>query len=84
MSYIPITGTTLTLPVRVHLENLFLGSGCYVGSASNPVTIELTTGTTNPPPPNKPISGATGEFGSKAGGEILTLTNNVLVNNSGT
>lgn len=76
------SGIALTLPVRVHLENPFLGSSCYVGSSSHPVNVELTTGTTSPPEPNKPISGETGEFGSKAGGEILTLTKNKLVNNS--
>jgi hypothetical protein len=75
-------GIALTLPVRVHLENVFLGSGCYVGSSSHPVNIELTTGTTSPPGPNKPITGASGTFGEKAGGEILTLTGNKLVNNS--
>jgi len=75
-------GITLTLPVRVHLENLFLGSGCYVGSISHPVNIELTTGTTSPPAPNKPISGITGTLGNKADGEIITLTGNKLVNNS--
>lgn len=76
------SGIALTLPVRVHLENAFLGSSCYVGSAAHPVNVELTTGTTSPPLPNKPISGEAGELGSKAGGEILTLTKNKLVNNT--
>ncbi|HEY9438289.1 MAG TPA: hypothetical protein VIS29_06500 [Streptomyces sp.] len=30
----------LTLPVRIHLENPFLGSKCYIGSASNPVLLK--------------------------------------------
>jgi hypothetical protein len=76
------TGTALTLPVRVHLENLFLGSGCYVGSASSPVTVNLTTGTTSPPAPNKPISGSPGELEVKDGGELLILHKNSLVDNS--
>jgi hypothetical protein len=76
------SGIALTLPARVHLENPFLGSGCFVGSASHPVNVELTTGTTSPPPPNTPITGAVGEFGSKEGGEILTLNKNKLVNNT--
>lgn len=75
-------GTVLTLPVRVHLENAFLGSGCYVGSSSHPVNIELITGTTKPPAPNKPITGETGTLGTKADGEILTVSGNELVNNS--
>jgi hypothetical protein len=46
-----------TLPIKVHLENPVLGNNCYVGSNSNPILLHLTTGTTSPPPPNKPISG---------------------------
>jgi hypothetical protein len=41
----------------VHLENAVLGKNCYVGSNSNPILLNLTTGTTSPPPPNEPISG---------------------------
>ncbi|HEX3359907.1 MAG TPA: hypothetical protein VHS74_02845 [Solirubrobacterales bacterium] len=47
----------MTLPIKLHLENPFLGEGCYVGSAANPITLHLTTGTTSPPAPNLPISG---------------------------
>jgi len=76
------TGTALSLPVKVHLENPFLGSSCYIGSNAHPVVIELTTGTTSPPPPNKPIKGSIGEPVLGPGGSILTLKNNKLVNNS--
>jgi hypothetical protein len=74
-------GTALELPVRVHLENTFLGGGCYIGSASKPVTVDFTTGTTSPPAPNTPITGAPGEvsFGSEG---VLKITKNSLVNNS--
>jgi len=75
-------GTALSLPVRVHLENLFLGSGCYVGSAAHPISVELTTGATSPPPPNKSISGSPGEPEEKEGGALLILRKNSLVNNS--
>src|SRR3954453_4113542 len=44
-------GTALSLPVKIKLSNPFLGSNCYVGSNSNPITLALTTGTTAPPPP---------------------------------
>lgn len=75
-------GTALVLPVRVHLENAFLGSGCYVGSASKPITVDFTTGTTSPPEPNKPITGSPGEV-SHAGEEtIIVVKKNSLVNNS--
>ena len=76
------TGTGLSLPVKVHLENPFLGSSCYIGSNAHPIVIELTTGTTKPPAPNKPISGSVGEPTLGPGGSLLTLKNNKLVNNS--
>jgi hypothetical protein len=75
-------GAGLTLPLRVHLENEFLGSKCFVGSKAHPVTVEFTTGTTSPPPPNTPITGAVGEIEIKGGGTILVLKKNSLVNNS--
>jgi hypothetical protein len=76
-------GVGLSLPVKVHLENPFLGSSCYIGSNAHPVVIELTTGTTSPPPPNTPITGSAGEFeGNPPAETIATLKNNVLVNNS--
>jgi hypothetical protein len=81
-SIVTKTGIGLTLPVKVHLENSFLGSKCFIGSNAHPITVDFTTGTTSPPPPNTPITGAIGEFGTKGEGTILTLTNNSLVNNS--
>lgn len=75
-------GTALALPVRVHLENVFLGGSCYVGSSAHPINVELTTGTTSPPAPNKPITGSPGEPEEKDGGELLILRKNSLVNNS--
>lgn len=75
-------GTALGLPVRVHLENPFLGGSCYVGSKSKPITVEFTTGTTSPPPPNEPISGSPGEPEFVEGGKLLILRKNSLVNNS--
>jgi hypothetical protein len=72
----------LNLPVRVHLENEFLGPTCYVGSSSKPVNIELTTGTTTPPLPNKPITGSLGEIEIKDEGSLVVLKKNSLVNNT--
>lgn len=48
------------LHVRVKLGNPFLGDTCYIGSAQNPINLRLITWTTNPPPPNQPISGTQG------------------------
>ena len=76
------TGTALSLPVKVHLENPLLGSACYVGSNSAPIVIALTTGTTSPPLPNKPISGSVGILEALEEGEILKISKNSLVNNS--
>ncbi|HEY1833081.1 MAG TPA: hypothetical protein VGG08_01485 [Solirubrobacteraceae bacterium] len=76
------TGTALTLPVRVHLSNPLLGSGCYIGSESNPVQLHLTTGTTSPPAPNKPIKGKRGEFLTEGEGGIIGLPEVSLVDNS--
>ncbi len=76
------TGTALQLPVKVHLENPLLGSACYVGSNSSPVVLPLTTGTTSPPLPNKPIKGNVGTLTFNEEGTILTVLKNSLVNNS--
>ncbi len=75
-------GTALSLPVKLKIENRFLGNNCYVGSNGSPVTLNLTTGTTSPPEPNKPIHGKLGTLESNPEGNILTIHNNSLVDNS--
>jgi hypothetical protein len=75
-------GTALQMPVKVHLENPFLGKNCYVGSSASPIIWKLTTGTTSPPAPNKPITGAAGVAEFLEGGRILLLKGNKLVDNS--
>ena len=45
-------GTAITLPLKVKLSNPTLGEACYVGTDAEPIVLHLTTGTTNPPPPN--------------------------------
>jgi len=75
------TGTALTLPVRVHLKNPFLGNSCYIGSESNPIQLHLTTGTTSPPKPNEPITGNPGHF-EESEALILTIHENTLVDNA--
>jgi hypothetical protein len=52
-----VDGESLVLPLRVNLLNPFLRSGCGIGSASNPITLNTTIGTTAPPPPAVPITG---------------------------
>jgi hypothetical protein len=77
-------GTGLTLPVKVHLKNPLLGESCYIGSEAHPVQLHLTTGTTSPPLPNKPIKGKAGTITieEEFGGEIDVLKENSLVDNA--
>jgi hypothetical protein len=82
INYLIADGTAFTLPIKVHLTNPFLGSSCYIGSNSNPITLRLTLGTTNPPAPNTPISGSPGEPETNADGTYRTAPNTRLVDNS--
>jgi hypothetical protein len=75
-------GTALELPVRVKLSNAFLGNSCYIGSAAHPIIQHLTTGTTSPPPPNTPITGAVGELEFKDEFTLVIIKNNSLVDNA--
>lgn len=71
------------LPVKMHLENPFLGSGCYIGSSSEPIMWNLTTGTTEPPAGTAPISGTPGTVEKKGeDGNILRLNGNTQVDNT--
>lgn len=75
-------GVALKLPVKVHLENPFLGESCYVGSSTSPIVWELTTGITKPPKPNEPIKGGVGDTIFLARGEVLRLVDTELVDNA--
>jgi hypothetical protein len=68
------SGTALSLPVKVHLENTLLGSECYIGSNAKPVELELTTGTSGS------TKGKAGELHILEGGNLLEITKNSLVN----
>lgn len=81
-AYAEQSGTALLLPVKVKLGNAFLGSNCYIGSNSNPIMLNLTTGTTAPPPPNVPISGAIGTPQFNESFSLLTFTGGRLVDNA--
>jgi len=75
-------GTAIQLPVRVKLDNPLLGSECYIGNATKPVLLKLTSGTTAPPAPNKPITGTTGTITFSHGGELLEAKGFKLVDNA--
>jgi hypothetical protein len=72
----------LQLPVKVKLTNTLLGEACYIGSNAEPIVLNLITGKTNPPKPNEPITGNTGELTSNEEGNLLTISGNKLVDNS--
>jgi hypothetical protein len=75
-------GVALKMPVKLHLENPFLGKNCYVGSSGSPIKWELTTGVTSPPGPNTPISGKIGEVEFLESARILKIKGNELVDNA--
>lgn len=75
-------GIALKMPVKVHLENPFLGKSCYVGSSSSPINWNLTVGTTAPPKPNEPIKGSGGVTEFFEEGQILKLKGAELVDNA--
>jgi len=75
-------GVALKMPVRIHLENPFLGESCYIGSSGAPIIWELRTDITSPPPPNTPITGNPGEVQFLEGARILKLKGVELVDNA--
>ncbi len=75
-------GVALQLKVKVHLENPFLGSSCYIGSNGSPIVLNFTTGITSPPEPNQPIDGKPGFVEIKDDGELAELTQSSLVDNA--
>lgn len=70
-------GVALKLPVKVRLENPFLGSKCYVGSSSSPLIWNLTTGEVG-----GGLKGTSGLIELKDEAEIAELTGNELVENN--
>lgn len=76
------SGTAISLPVKIKLGNAILGSHCYIGSNSNPVVIDFTSGETSPPEPNEPIHGSAGELFVNETGTLIQLSGGQLVNNS--
>jgi hypothetical protein len=75
-------GVAMKMPVKIKLENPFLGKNCYVGSDKAPVQWELTAGVTTPPKGTEPITGETGTIELLDGGRILKLNGNSLVENN--
>ncbi len=76
------TGVALEVPAAFHLKNPFLGSKCYLGSASEPILFKFTTGVTDPPPPNLPIHGVAGHLELLEESSIITTKGATLVDNA--
>jgi hypothetical protein len=75
------TGTAVTLPIRVKLDNENLGEECFIGTAAEPIVLHLTTGTTAPPFPGQPITGSRGTLEGAGKGKIVKVKGNSLVDN---
>ena len=73
---------SVKLPIKVHLIHSVLGSKCYVGSNTSPINLNLIIGTTNPPPPNKPITGQAPEQTFHEAKLLFTFDNIKYVDNS--
>lgn len=78
--HIDIETLSIRIPVKVRLVNLLLGMDCHIGTTSNPVNLNLITGTTSPPAPNRPISGRVGT--PSFDGRTITFRGNLNVENS--
>lgn len=74
-------GLTLPLDVLVSTPSGVLGSDCTIADPTDPITLTLTTGTTDPPAPNTPISGSPGTLTSTDKG-LLTIAGMTLVDNA--
>jgi hypothetical protein len=72
-------GAAIYLPVRIHLENPFFGSSCYVGSEAAPIKLGLWTGQTHPPAPAMPLHGRGGIFWGVEENTIIELRGTNLV-----
>ncbi|MFI6902705.1 hypothetical protein ACIBKY_15710 [Nonomuraea sp. NPDC050394] len=56
-SFDVVPGPIWKMALKVRIINPVLGHNCRLGSDRNPLRLNLILGTTNPPPPNTPISG---------------------------
>jgi hypothetical protein len=75
-------GPTVVLPVQIQLSNPFLGSGCFIGSASDPVTLKLTTGKTKPPTGVTPLHGTDGTLSFFDSGAVVVADGDSIVGNT--
>lgn len=72
---------SVRIPLKMRLSNPLIGPNCHIGSNSSPVSLNLITGTTSPPAPNRPITGRIGTFSQPEFG-LTFFTGNRNVDNS--
>jgi hypothetical protein len=77
---IDLNTSSVSLPIKLKLTNALIGPGCTIGTNSSPVRLNLITGTTNPPAPNRPITGAPGALSFADG--VLYFRNATNVDNA--
>lgn len=77
-------GTAVTLPVRLHLNNELLGSGCYIGSEASPIQLHLSTGKSGTLTGKRGSLSTLKEFipGEEEPVRALHIANNTLVDNT--
>ncbi|HEX6825867.1 MAG TPA: hypothetical protein VF077_06055 [Nitrospiraceae bacterium] len=69
--------TALGLPVKIHLENdAILGPNCYIGSDSDPVQLDFTTGSSSN------LKGSAGKSTNNEQKGIIAFSDGKLVNNT--
>ena len=66
-------GVALGLPAKIKLSNAILGSNCYIGSASSPVQLKFTTGTSGT------LKGSAGTLSFNPTFTIITIAGGKLV-----
>lgn len=58
--HLDLNTLSISMPIKLLLENPILGPFCRIGTDASPVRLNLITGTTSPPAPNRPLSGHLG------------------------
>jgi len=71
------SGTALTLPLKIKLDNPLLGAECEIGSRTDPIVLNLTTGATG-----DGLGGNPGSIKGTEGGLILRLSGASLVSSA--
>ncbi|MDQ8043713.1 MAG: hypothetical protein AAGC46_03600 [Solirubrobacteraceae bacterium] len=75
------TANGIRLQLRIGLDGAGLPDGCGVGTAEDPLVIDLTNGTTTPPDGVTPLTGNQGSASFDAINSIITSSHIVYVDN---